>query len=71
MWIAVKDWKELPQGHWLVQLETPSWGCPFAVASIRPNSSIIGGLFAFDQKRVVAYMPLPEPMSTGPGDLNG
>lgn len=62
MWTKVESWKEIPEGAWLVQLESDSWGSPFQVANIRKNTSIIGNVFAFDQKRVIGYHPLPEPM---------
>lgn len=58
-WIKVKDYSEIPEGEWLVMCNRPIHGLYIQSASINPNVSIIGGLFAFDQPTVIAYRELP------------
>lgn len=64
MWIKVDSYKDIPVGSWLVQCDEPSHGCLFHVANVRENVTVIGGVFGFDQRPVVAYRELPEPMVT-------
>ena len=59
-WIKVESYKDLPVGDWLVQVDDPVFDTLILhTAAIRSNVGIIGGLFAFDQRDVIAYRPLP------------
>ncbi len=60
-WIEVDGYKDVPKGDWIVQLEDEHRDCALHVINSHPNISIIGGNFAFDHSRVVAYHPLPQP----------
>jgi hypothetical protein len=59
-WTKVESWRDLPTGNWLVKVDKASHGLMYHTASIRPNVAVIGGLFSYDQHRVVAYAPIPE-----------
>lgn len=60
-WIKVDSYKDIPIGDWLVQTEEPVFDTlVMHTAAIRSNVGVIGGLFPFDQRRVVAYRPLPD-----------
>lgn len=62
-WIPVNGYKELPVGDWLVltDLNEPIFdSLVMHTAAIRENVGVIGGLFPFDQRDVIAYRPLPE-----------
>lgn len=56
MWKKVKNWKELPQGDWLVKLDNNS----YEVAHVNPRYAVIGGKFAFDARVVIAYREIPD-----------
>lgn len=60
-WKRVDDYKQLPEGSWLVELEEPMLGSNLAVARAHPNLTTIGGRFAFEAPRVIGYANLPVP----------
>ena len=56
-WIPVDGYKNLPIGEWLVYI--PEATVKLQTATAHSNITFIGGHFAFDQKKVVAYTSLP------------
>lgn len=74
-WKVVQGYKELPLGQWIVILDnrdsknTGSWQdidiFHYEIAHVSKDGqgnkfSIIGGLFGYDQKRVLAYRSIPK-----------
>ena len=59
-WKPVSSYKDLPRGLWLVKVNKASHGLEYHTAAVRSNVTVIGGLFAFDQHKVIAYAPIPE-----------
>lgn len=60
-WTDVNNYKELPIGHWLVELEPREYtdAPTHHVAVVRKGCCIIGHYFGHDEDRVIAYLPLP------------
>ena len=59
-WIPVDGYKNLPVGTWLVEIESESMFGFLHTANVGKNVTTIGGNFAFDVPKVVAYQALPE-----------
>lgn len=58
-WISVENYKQVPEGNWIVRIENSKRCCDMEIMNSNKNISIIGGAFAFDHGRVTAYHPLP------------
>jgi len=61
-WIKVSGIEEVPVGMWLFKVTEESHGLTIHTGVKHPNITVIGGLFHFDQGRVIAYRPIPEYM---------
>lgn len=61
-WAKVDGYINIPVGDWLVQLEKESMFNIIHTAHITENMCTIGGQFAWDMPKVIAYMPLPNPL---------
>ena len=55
-WVSVDGYEELPKGNWLVMVEGKK--VPM-VAENESKTCIVGGYFAWDREKVIAYTPLP------------
>lgn len=58
-WIPVDGFEKIPKGKWLVQLEREAMFALIHTANVGKNMTTIGGQFAFDLPKVVAYKSLP------------
>ena len=52
-WIVVSDWKDIPEGMWLVK--TDKSHSSYQVAYSHPNMTIVGNHFYFDAGNPIAY----------------
>ena len=55
-WISVDDYKGVPMGEWIVELEDGG----FHIIKRRPNMTIVGDHFYFDHPRVIGYHEIPK-----------
>ena len=58
-WVLVDGIKKVPVGTWLVYLEQSLHGSKVVAANVNENTSIVGGYFAFDAPKVLAYRVQP------------
>jgi hypothetical protein len=58
-WIRCNGYKNLPVGNWLVLVDDPREEKRVQACTARANVTLVGGIFAFDAKPVIAYMPQP------------
>jgi len=54
-WKSVDGIEEVPEGKWLVRIERKSMFGTEHTANVSSNISTIGGQFAFDVPKVIAY----------------
>lgn len=59
-WIPVECTEDVPLGVWLVRLDTDDVNSQYQVMDNRENVAIIGDLFHFDCKNVIAYCKIKE-----------
>ena len=57
-WVVVSDWKDIPEGMWLVKLNKPK--NQYHVAYVHPNVTVVGGMFHFDAGKPLAYAEFKE-----------
>jgi hypothetical protein len=60
IWIAVESFKDVPKGSWLFKTEEERSGNTVHTGTNFGNGCVIGGHFAYDMPRVIAYAPIPE-----------
>lgn len=63
-WIDISDYKDLPQGEWLVKVRDLQNGeILHHVARVHPNITNVGGMFYYDMMSIstlLAYTAIPE-----------
>lgn len=59
-WRKIKGYEELPEGTWLVEVETERYRTLFHVAVKMPNLTFVGSCFHFDMPDIVAYHAIPK-----------
>ena len=61
VWVTCQGTDDIPEGKWLVKLETEVTGNTIFPMIKDKQFSIIGTQFAWDMPLVIAYMPPPAP----------
>jgi len=56
-WKEIDNYKDLPEGTWLVKIASKHFPYHVADVSVQPNGKfiVVGGHFHYDQEPIIAY----------------